>query len=179
MYNHARELSPVLQVDKDEWEAFRSEFSKLTKNYELVLGKLEQAQAQIRMLSQQNEALRTEARVATPPPTNATKGITEPVKSELAEDKEREPVQKLGEAESAGGRKHGFLESFRFRLSRLGSGQRNSYAYCRRCGYQIREASRFCSGCGVDFGVFLCSCGRDLSRGDRYCDWCGRKVKLH
>ena len=91
-----RELSPVLQVDKDEWEAFRSEFSKLTKNYELVLGKLEQAQAQIRMLSQQNEALRTEARVATP--TYATKGITEPVKSELAEDKEREPVQKLGEA---------------------------------------------------------------------------------
>src|SRR5208337_1769728 len=118
MYNHARELSPVLQVDKDEWEAFRSEFSKLTKNYELVLGKLEQAQAQIRMLSQQNEALRTEARVATP--TYATKGITEPVKSELAEDKEREPVQKLGEAESAGGQKRGFLGSFRFRLSRLG-----------------------------------------------------------
>ena len=104
-------MSPVLQVDKDEWEAFRTEFSKLTKNYELVLAKLEQAQAQIRMLNQQNEALRTEARVATPPPTYATKGLTEPVKGELAEGKEREPVQKLSEVEFVGGRERGFWES--------------------------------------------------------------------
>ena len=45
-------LNPVLQVDKDEWETFLSEFSKLAKNYELILGKLDLALAQIEVQQQ-------------------------------------------------------------------------------------------------------------------------------
>ena len=169
-------MTPVLQVDKEEWEAFLSEFSKLAKNCELIVSKLEEAQAQIRMLNEQNEALRREARGMVGFPTG--QGAAEPVESELEEIRQGEPIRKFSEPEPAGKLKRGFLESVRFRLSRLPRGQRDSYVYCRRCGYQIKKASRFCSGCGVDFGAFICLCGRDVSRGDRFCDRCGRKVDL-
>jgi hypothetical protein len=37
----------VLQVNRNEWEAFLEEFSELTKNYELLLHKLELAQTRV------------------------------------------------------------------------------------------------------------------------------------
>jgi len=168
-------LSPLLQVDKNEWEAFRSEFSELTKNYELVLSKLEHAQAEIRELNQQNEALRRAGVV----PLATGQGAAEPVKSAPEGIKQAESDKKLSEAELTGKQRRGFWDSLRLRLSRLPRRPQYSYAACRRCGYLIREASRFCSGCGVDFGALICPCGRDLSRGDRYCDRCGRRPELH
>ena len=168
-------MSPVLQVDKDEWEAFRAEFSKLTKNYELVLGKLELAQVQIRELNQQNEALRREGRGTVGP---TSQGAAESVKRESEGIRQGEPDKKPGEAELRGKQKPGFWESLRIRLSRLPRRPQSSYAVCRRCGYLIREASRFCSGCGTNFGALICPCGRDLPRDANYCDRCGRRSEL-
>jgi len=169
-------LSPVLQVDKDEWEAFRAEFSKLTKEYETLLARLEQAQAQIKQLNEQNEALRREGG-AVPPPTN--QGVTEPVKSRPEEVKRSESDKQPGEAALKGKAKRGFWESIRSRLLGRPQYPRFSVAACRKCGFLIREASRFCSGCGADFGALICPCGRDLPRDAKHCDRCGRKPELH
>lgn len=77
--------------------------------------------------------------------------------------------------------KHSFLESFRTHLSQLlkrPQNLRSSNASCRRCGFPIDRASRFCSNCGVNFDALICPCGRVLSRDDKYCDRCGRKPEL-
>ncbi|HMK83424.1 MAG TPA: zinc ribbon domain-containing protein [Candidatus Bathyarchaeia archaeon] len=50
------------------------------------------------------------------------------------------------------------------------------FASCEKCGRQIKRASRFCEGCGGDFGAMMCSCGRELNPGDKFCDHCGRTV---
>ncbi len=159
-------MSPVLQVDRDEWEAFRSEFSELTKNYELVLSKLKQAQAEVKALSEENEALRGAG--SNSPSTGERVDM---VASGVEEVKRAQP-DKSG---------LDFSESIRRRLIELGGPRHTSAsnAACRRCGFPVREASRFCSGCGTDFGGLICPCGRELSRGDKYCDRCGRKPQLH
>ena len=170
-------MSPVLQVDKDEWEAFRSEFSKLTKNYELVLGKLEQAQAEIRTLNQQNEVLRRASAV----PLQTSQGEVGYVKDEPEVSKQPESDKKPS-AELTIKQRHGFWDSLRLRLSRLPRGPQTrptAYAACSKCGYLVREASRFCSSCGANFGALICPCGRDLSPDAKYCDRCGRKPQLH
>jgi len=162
-------LSPVLQVDRDEWEAFRSEFSELTKNYELVLSKLKQAQAEVKTLSEENEALRRAG--SNSPSTGERVGLV------------ASGVEEVKRAQSDKPDKQGldFWESIRRRLIVLGKPRFTSAsnAACRRCGFPVREASWFCSGCGTDFGGLICPCGRELSRGDKYCDRCGRKPQLH
>jgi len=40
-------LESVLQLNKNEWEAFLEEFSELTKKYELLLSKLDLAEITI------------------------------------------------------------------------------------------------------------------------------------
>jgi rubrerythrin len=147
-------MNPVLQVDKDEWETFLSEFSKLAKNYELILGKLDLALAQIEVQREKNGQL----------------------EDELDEIKQDQSAKNPNEAERTVKTKPGFLEFFSriglFRLTRRP--QTITYASCRRCGYVIKRASRFCVGCGADFGAFVCPCGRGVSPDDKFCDQCGR-----
>jgi len=163
----------VLQVDKSEWETFLSEFSALTKNYELILSKLELAHTQMKELNQRNEALTRELRRAVGSPSNHS----------MASDDEREEIEqketnrKISEVESTVKSKPGFLESLRNRLdlsTRRPQNLISGYASCRRCGFPIRRANRLCVRCGTDFGTFVCPCGRELSSADKFCDRCGR-----
>jgi hypothetical protein len=55
-------LNPVLQVDKEKWETFLSEFSELAKNYELILSKLDLALGQIEVERERNRQLTAKGR---------------------------------------------------------------------------------------------------------------------
>lgn len=163
-------LSHVLQVDKSEWETFLSEFSALTKNYELILNKLELAHTQMKELYQRNEALTRELQRA----LSDHHGITE------SKDKPEEPPKpkesKLIEPASTPA-KRSFLQAFRDRLSlekRKPQTLSRGYVACQRCGFPVRRASRICEGCGTDFGSIICPCGRALTTRDKFCDRCGR-----
>jgi len=161
-------LNPVLQVDKDEWDTFLSEFSKLAKNYEIILGKLDMALAQIEVQREKNRQL--DARGSE---------VLESVEDGLDEIKQDQSAKKPNETERTVKTKLGFLESFRIGLFRLTRRpQTSTYASCRRCGYVIKRASRFCVGCGADFGAFVCPCGRGVSPDDKFCDQCGRTTGL-
>jgi len=168
MYTRELPLSHVLQIDKNEWETFLSEFSALAKNYELILNKLELAHTQMKELNQRNEALTQELRQA-PSHNHAIMG------SEV----KREP-DNLKKAEPTVQSKPGIFQTFRNGLDLLKRKPQNlsGYASCRRCGFLIRKASRFCVGCGSDFGSVVCPCGRALSADDKFCDQCGRAAGL-
>jgi len=164
-------MSHVLQVDRNEWETFLSEFSALTKNYELILNKLELAHTQMKELSQRNESLTQELRRALSV-DHSTVG---------SNDKRPEP-DSLKEFGLAVQSKPGFLQAFRNRMKmsmRKPQNLMNSYASCQRCGFLIRRASRFCVGCGSDFGYIVCPCGRGLSSNDKFCDRCRRVTGLN
>ena len=55
-------MNPVLQVDKEKWETFLSEFSELAKNYELILSKLDLALGQIEVERERNRQLTAKGR---------------------------------------------------------------------------------------------------------------------
>ena len=162
----------MLQVDKSEWETFLSEFSALTKNYELILSKLELAHTQMKELNQRNEALTRELRRAVGSPSNHAMESAE--REEIGQE---ENSRKISEIEPTVKSKPSFLESLRNRLdlsTRKSQNLVSGYASCRRCGFPIRRASRLCVRCGTDFGTFVCPCGRELSSTDKFCDRCGR-----
>jgi predicted nucleic acid-binding Zn-ribbon protein len=50
-------LESVLQVNRNEWQAFLEEFSELTKNYELLLSKLDLAQTRIQGQEERSKQL--------------------------------------------------------------------------------------------------------------------------
>ena len=160
-------------VDKNEWETFLSEFSALTKNYELILRKLELAHIQMKELNQRNEALTRELRRVVGSPSNHAMESNDEREENIAEETGR----KITEVKPTVKSKPGFLESLRNRLdlsTRKSQNMTGGYASCRRCGFPVRRASRFCVGCGSDFGTFVCPCGRGLSSNDKFCDRCGR-----
>jgi len=156
-----------VQVDKDEWKTFLAEFSELTKNYELILGKLELAHTQMKELNQRNENLARELRRPVPeaPGTGESKG------------EKKEPVKEVQPKVES---KHSFLQALRARLdlSRRAPQIQVGYASCQKCGFLVRRASRFCVGCGADFGSIVCPCGRALSSSDKFCDRCRRATGL-
>jgi hypothetical protein len=163
----------VLQVNKNEWETFLSEFSALTKNYELILSKLELAHTQMKELNQRNEALTRELRRA----VGSASSHAMESNDEREEIGQKETNRRITETKPTVESKPGFLGSLRNRLNlstRKSQNLISGYASCRRCGFLIRRASRFCVGCGIDFGTFVCPCGRGLSSADKFCDRCGR-----
>ena len=164
----------MLQVDKNEWETFLSEFSALTKNYELILSKLELAHTQMKELNQRNEVLTRELRRAVGSPGNRAVIESNNEREEIGQE---ETDRKITDAKPIVKSKPSFLESLRNRLdlsTRKSQNLVSGYASCRRCGFLIRRASRFCVGCGIDFGTFVCPCSRGLSSNDKFCDRCGR-----
>ena len=164
----------MLQVDKNEWETFLSEFSALTKNYELILSKLELAHTQMKELNQRNEALTRELRKIVGSPGNYAAMESKDEREEIIAE---ETGRKITEVKPTVKSKPGFLGSIRNRLdlsTRKSQSLTIGSASCRRCGFLVRRASRFCVGCGCDFGSFVCSCGRGLSSNDKFCDQCGR-----
>ena len=170
MYTLEWPLSRVLQVDKNEWETFLSEFAALTKNYELILNKLELAHTQMKELNQRNESLTRELRSAL---SDNHGNIGFKVK--------REETDNLVESKPIVQSKPSFLQALRNRLDLSKRKPQNllgGYASCLRCGFLVRRASRFCVGCGSDFGSVVCPCGRGLLSNDKFCDRCGRATGL-
>ena len=161
----------MLQVDKSEWETFLSEFSGLTKNYEFILNKLELAHTQMKELYQRNEALTRELQ----------RTLSDHQAVMESKDKPGEPValkeSKSVEPAISQPAKRGLLKAFRDRLAKPNAqALSRGYMACQRCGFPVRNASRYCVGCGTDFGSIICPCGRALSTRDKFCDRCGRAV---
>jgi hypothetical protein len=50
-------LESVLQVNRNEWEAFLEEFSELTKKYELLLNKMDLAEVAIQSQRERSKQL--------------------------------------------------------------------------------------------------------------------------
>jgi hypothetical protein len=157
-------MGSLIQVDKEEWDAFLEKLSELEKKYQIVLRELDTAQGKLRALD--NSQKQQQGNPITPP--------TAPESPNLS---------------PTGPKKPGFLtrlrtelQSFQIPLSpRVGPGALNpsappNYASCSRCGGKIMRATRFCERCGADFGKTVCSCGRELSSSDKYCDHCGRTL---
>ena len=131
-------LNPILQVDKDEWEAFLSEFSKLTKNYELILSRLELAHTQMMAVNRRNESLTRELQtlVQSPHHDAAVSG-----KNQLEEPRRREPENQSTDVEPTIKSKPGLLGFLRAELSRISRRQTptRTYASCRRCGFRSQS----------------------------------------
>jgi hypothetical protein len=157
-------MGTLIQVDKQEWDAFLEKLSELEKKYQVVLGELDTAQNKLRAL---DKAQKQQEGKPIPPPTESGEGSPR--------------------LSATGQKKPGFLTQLKTELqslqiplsSRTARGQLNpnappNYASCSRCGGKIMHATRFCERCGADFGKTVCSCGRELSNGDKFCDHCGR-----
>ena len=158
-----------LLIPEDEWNQFHASLERLMSLYRKTLQKMKE-------LNQRNEELTRELRDVTGLPTfpSSLKSVME-----VPDESKQGPSEKRPEAEQILKTKPGLLEFFRIRLSRRSQNFAGTYASCRRCGLLIRRASRFCVGCGVDFGAFVCSCGRTLSPNDKFCDRCGRITGVH
>jgi len=159
-------MGSLVQVDKQEWDAFLEKLSELEKKYQLVLRELDAAKSKLRTLDdserqQQGKTIPTAPESAEAPPKSTATGPKKP----------------------------GFLTKLRTGLKslqippspRAGRSPLNpnappNYASCSRCGGKIMHATRFCERCGADFGKTVCSCGRELSSSDKFCDHCGRPV---
>ncbi|MGA3295854.1 MAG: zinc ribbon domain-containing protein [Candidatus Bathyarchaeia archaeon] len=159
----------------DDWERFLSSLEKFMSLQQKTLQKLKE-------LGHRNEALRQELRDA----INLSRAEQEPARpvavQQLVETSANRPIERLKFALQPVknrlkvlGRLSRIVRSESFRASQSGN-LTNSFASCEKCGHQIKRASRFCEGCGGDFGAMMCSCGRELNPGDKFCDHCGRTV---
>jgi hypothetical protein len=167
MSQNEEEAKVELLLGRDDWERFLSSLEKLMSLNQKTLQKLKE-------LHHRNEALRRELRDAVGLPTDRG----EPVEITQGQAEAVMKPDRLGQRVKAG---LGFLgllpriESPSPRLPQTGSSV-DTYASCEKCGYRPQRASRFCEGCGADFGTLICPCGRDLSSNDKFCDHCGRSV---
>lgn len=176
------ETKPELVIVSDDWERFLSTLEKFMSIHQKTVQK-------VKDLNHRNEALRQELRDAINLPrakaeteTSAAQSSTisnAPIVSQVfVEPRTNQPRTK-------------FLQPVKRKFKALGSLSRalnlqslrtqtynsaNSLASCEKCGHQILRASRFCEGCGGDFGAMMCPCGRQLNPGDKFCDNCGRTV---
>ena len=178
-----------LVIVGDDWERFLSSLEKYMSLQQKTLQRLKE-------LGHRNEALRQELRDA----INLSRVKEEPAKPVAAEKSvetslnrpiaAQQPVETsinrpIGRTDFAPqpvkkrlkvlSRLSRIVRSESFRASQSGN-LTNSFASCEKCGHQIKRASRFCEGCGGDFGAMMCSCGRELNAGDKFCDHCGRTV---
>lgn len=167
MSQNEEEAKVELLLGRDDWERFLASLEKLMSLNQKTLQKVKE-------LHHRNEALRRELRDAVGLP--ADRG--EPAEVSQGQTGATVKYDRLGQRVKAG---LGFLGRFSRieplppRLPQTGSAMDTS-ASCEKCGYRIQRASRFCEGCGADFGTLVCPCGRDLSANDKFCDHCGRSV---
>jgi len=160
-------MGSLVQVDKQEWDAFLEKLSELEKKYQVVLRELDTAHNRLRALDNSQE--QQEKPIPTVSASASAKGspklmATKPKKPEFLTQLKTE------------------LQSLQIRLSsradwgRLNPNAPPNYASCNRCGGKIMHATRFCERCGADFGKAVCSCGHELSSSHKFCDHCGRPV---
>lgn len=167
MSQNEEEAKVELLLGRDDWERFLSSLEKLMSLNQKILQKLKE-------LRHRNEALRRELRDAVGLPTDRG----EPVEISQGHSEATVKSNRLGQRFNIG---LGFLSRYSKteppspRLPRTDMSI-DTYASCEKCGYRIQRASRFCEGCGADYGILICPCGRDLSSNDRFCDRCGRSV---
>jgi hypothetical protein len=165
--SQTEEPKAELVVAGDDWERFLSALENFMSLQQKTLQRLKE-------LNNRNQALRQELRDA----INLQKMNSQ--SAEIGQDQLfKKAKYDLGRPRKT---RLGFLGNFsrlvRFE-SRRPSQALNSigaYASCEKCGYQIKRPSRFCEGCGGDFGALMCSCGRDLKPGDKFCDRCDRTL---
>ncbi len=168
MSQNEEEAKVELLLGRDDWERFLSSLEKLMSLNQKTLQKVKE-------LRHRNEALRRELRDAVGLP--ADRG--EPVEISQGDTDAVVKSDRLGQRVKAG---LGFLGRFPriepFSSARMPQTQSlaDTSASCEKCGYRIQRASRFCEGCGADFGTLICPCSRDLSSNDKFCDRCGRSV---
>ncbi len=168
MSQNEEEAKVELLLGRDDWERFLSSLEKLMSLNQKTLQKVKE-------LRHRNEALRRELRDAVGLPVDRG----EPVETSQDQSEAVMKYDRLGQRVKAG---LGFLGRFsRIEPStpaRMPQTQSlvDTYASCEKCGYRIQRASRFCEGCGADYGTLVCPCGRDLSSNDKFCDRCGRSV---
>jgi len=168
-----------LVIVGDDWERFLSSLEKYMSLQQKTLQRLKE-------LGHRNEALRQELRDA----INLSGVKEEPARPVAAQqpietsvdrptdrpiEKPEFAVQPVKYRLKILSRLSRIVRSESPRASRTGN-LTDSLASCEKCGYQIKRASRFCEGCGGDFGAMMCSCGRELNPGDKFCDHCGRTV---
>jgi len=165
-----------LMIVGDDWERFLSSLEQLMSSQQKTLHKLKE-------LGVRNEALRQELRDA----INLSKIREAPQRSEYPSH-----INKLNPEVSYPVDQSTFVvrpyKSRRGALSRLSRIMRSDslrrsqnqnmlgLASCEKCGHQISRPSRFCEGCGGDFGALMCPCGRVLDSGGKFCDGCGRTI---
>ena len=162
-------MDSLIQIDRKEWEDFLNKLSELEKKYQLVLRELDTAHSKLQALenSQKHET-------ASPVPVAISPTSTQ----------EKQTTQTATKQKKTGflTRLEADLRSFRISPSvRAGRPPSNAnappnYASCSRCGSKILVPRKFCGSCGVDFGQWVCSCGRALSAGVTFCDHCGRRI---
>jgi hypothetical protein len=157
-----------VQLDKKEWDAFLQELSELEMKYLLVLRELDEAHSKLQALGKSPEQ-------SNRPPSG-------PAASKIG--RSREDVGGASKDDFVTRLKTG-LESLKPTSTVVGAGTQSvqtiqtaqgSYACCSRCGYKIVHATRVCQHCSADFGMLVCSCGREVPDSGRFCDGCGRPV---
>lgn len=165
--SQTEEPKAELVVAGDDWERFLSTLENFMSLQQKTLQRLKE-------LNTRNQALRQEFRDA----INLQKMNQQPAIINQYQLLERTKYD-VGRPLKT---RFGFLRNFS-RLIRFESLQPSqalnsigAYASCEKCGYQIKRPSRFCEGCGGDFGALMCSCGRDLQSSDKFCDHCGRTM---
>jgi hypothetical protein len=191
--NQNEEPKAELIIVGDEWERFVSTLERFISLHQKSLQRLNE-------LNNRNEALRQELRDAISISTIHRESEKTGPRSVEKEEKDKiehpvsTTVQEFSEAvqpietekyyvrQQPLKAKLGFLSKFsrivRSEATRTfqPSNPIGAYASCEKCGYQIKRVSRFCEGCGGDFGALTCSCGRQLNQTDKFCDHCGRTI---
>ena len=165
-----------LMIVGDDWERFLSSLEQLMSLQQKTLHRLKE-------LDVRNEALRQELRDAinlskvkeipqrteAPPQVNKiSPEVTPPI------DQSTFVVRPYKSRLGTLSRLSRMMRSDSLRKSQ--SQNILGLASCEKCGHQIGRPSRFCEGCGGDFGALMCPCGRELKPGDKFCDGCGRTI---
>jgi Sec-independent protein translocase protein TatA len=81
------------------------------------------------------------------------------------------------------------MESFfRENVKRRITSRRVKKMFCDQCGKELKEGTKFCTGCGAPIKavapkepvkkIFCDQCGRELKKGVNFCPGCGAKVNI-
>ncbi len=165
MSRNEEEAKVELLLGKDDWERFISSLEKLMSLNQKTLQKIKE-------LHHRNDALRRELRDAVGLPASRAPEISQAPSEAIVRP------DRLGQRFKAGLGLLGRFSRAESTPPRLPTAEMpmDTSASCEKCGHRIQRASRFCEGCGADFGALVCPCGRDLTANDKFCDRCGRLV---
>jgi len=156
-------VGPLIQVDRKEWKDFLESLSKLEEKYRLVLDELDTARSRLRALENSLESREEKL----PTPTIGASVENQTIRATIEQGRTGPLAQLRTE-----------LRSLQTSAASPASGRHPTpEIYCSRCRCGVVHGTRFCELCGADFGMWVCSCGRELVESDRFCDNCGLPVE--